>query len=53
MERPNTYLVKVRGMDDFVIDYMRAHYGEDLELEEIGEVNKYGYYRLVRGDADD
>ena len=53
LERPNTYLVKVRGMDDFVIDYMRAHYGEDLELEEIGKVNKYGYYRLVRGDADD
>ena len=53
LERPNTYLVKVRGMDDFVLDYMRAHYGEDLELEEIGEVNKYGYYRLVRGDGND
>ena len=53
LERPNTYLVKVRGMDDFVLDYMRAHYGEDLELEEIGEVNEYGYYRLVRGDGND
>ena len=53
LERPNTYLVKVSGMDDFVLRYMRAHYGEDLIYEEIGTVNDYGYYRLVRTDDID
>ena len=53
LERPNTYLVRVRGMDDFVLRYMRAHYGEDLQLKEIGEVNEYYYYKLVRVGSDD
>ena len=50
LERPNTYLVRVRGMDDFVLKYLRAHYGEDIRFEEVGEINKYVYYRAVKGD---
>ena len=51
LERSNTYLVRDPGMDKFVLEYMQAHYGDDLSLEEAGEVNGYKYFRLVREGA--
>ena len=51
LERSNTYLVRDPGMDKFVLEYMQAHYGDDLSLEEAGEVNGYKYYRLIREGA--
>lgn len=46
LERPNTYLME--GQNKQFITYMREHYGEDIELEEAGEVNKKKVYKLVR-----
>ena len=46
LERPNTYLVE--GMEEDFLKYMQHHYGEDIELEEAGEVNKKKVYKMVR-----
>ena len=46
LERPNTYLVE--GMEEDFLKYMQHHYGEDIELDEAGEVNKKKVYKLVR-----
>lgn len=46
LERPNTYLVE--GMEDDFLKYMRHYYGDDIELEEAGEINKKKVYKLVR-----
>lgn len=50
LERPDTYLVE--GMEEDFLKYMQHHYGEDIELEEAGEINEKKVYKLVRrGDA--
>ena len=46
LERPNTYLVE--GMEDDFLLYMQHHYGEDIKLEETGNINGKKVFRLVR-----
>lgn len=46
LERPDTYLVE--GMEEDFLKYMQHHYGEDIELEEAGEINEKKVYKLVR-----
>ena len=48
LERPNTYLVE--GQEDIFLEYMREHYGEDIQLEYSHEVLNRKVYKLVRGE---
>ncbi len=53
LERPDTYLVQVNGMDEFVLEYMQAHYGKSLKLEKAGEINGYTYFKLIKDNSND
>ena len=46
LERPNTYLVE--GQDEAFLLYMKHHYGEDIELEYVKDINGNIVYRLVK-----
>ena len=45
LDRPNTYLVE--GMEEDFLKYMEYHYGIEIELKEVGKINKQKVYRLV------
>ena len=47
IERPHTYLMS--GYVRNLMDYMRAFYGEDLELVEVGEINGITAYQMIHG----
>lgn len=51
LERPNTYIVE--GMEDVVLRYMQAHYGEDIVLTEAGEVRGQKVYRMERSTGSE
>ena len=44
LERPNTYLVE--GMENVLLTYMQDHYGEDIVLEEVGELMDRKVFRM-------
>ena len=46
LDRPNTYLVE--GMEEDFLKYMRHHYGEDIGLEYVNEIDGHKVYRLIR-----
>ena len=46
LERPDTYFVE--GLNDEFLKYMQDHYGEDIQIEYIHDVNGKKAYRLVR-----
>ena len=46
LERPNTYLME--GQEELFMQYMREHYGEDIQMEYVKEVNGEKAYRLFR-----
>ncbi len=46
LERPNTYLME--GQEELFLQYMREHYGEDIQMEYVKKVNGKKAYRLTR-----
>ena len=48
LERPNTYVVE--GLNEVLMQHMHAHYGEDIRMEYVRNVNGYKAYRLTKGD---
>ena len=40
--------VYIMSNSDYILDFLRLHYGEDIELEEAGTVNGKTAYRAVR-----
>lgn len=46
LERPNTYLME--GQEEDFLQYMRAHYGEDIQMEYVKKVNGKKAYRLFK-----
>ena len=51
LDRPNTYLVE--GMEDDVLDYLRSHYGEDIEMKHVKYIRGKKVYQFVRGGVTD
>ncbi len=47
LERSDTYFVE--GLNDEFLKYMQDHYGEDIQMEYVHDVNGKKAYRLVRG----
>lgn len=46
LDRPNTYLVE--GMEEDFLKYMEYHYGAEIELEEVGKINRQKVFKLSR-----
>ncbi|MDO5138183.1 MAG: hypothetical protein Q4D71_06935 [Oscillospiraceae bacterium] len=46
LDRENTYLVE--GMEEDFLIYMKHYYGEDIELEEVGEIREKKVFKMVR-----
>ena len=52
LERPNTYLVD--GQTKELLWYMREHYGEEIELQQVSKIEGRKVFKLIcGGDADD
>ena len=51
LERPNTYFIE--GQEELLMQYMREHYGEDIQMEYVRKINGKNAYRLVRENSDD
>lgn len=45
VEKDNVYIM---SNSDYILNFLREHYGEDIELEEDGEVNGMIAYKTVR-----
>ena len=50
LERPNTYLMA--GYEEMMLNYLKNHYGKDIELEYSHEVNGKKAYRFIRHSVD-
>jgi len=50
LERPNTYFIE--GQEDIFLEFMRDHYGKDIQMEYVREVDGKEAYRLIRGKGD-
>ena len=48
LERSNTYFIE--GQEDILLEFMRKHYGDDIQAEYVRKVNGKKAYRLVRKD---
>ncbi len=51
LDRPNTYLVE--GMEDDVLEYLRSHYGEDIDMRPVKYIRGKRVYQFVRGGVKD
>lgn len=50
INRPNTYLME--GQEELMLNYLRRHYGEDIEIVYSHRVNGKKAYRLVRHNTN-
>ena len=46
LERPDTYLME--GQEELFLQYMRDHYGEDIQMKYVKKVNGKKAYKLMR-----